>query len=85
MYYGLPLSAEELASRTKFPLEFVKTVGDELGQQLLSHPPSKSGEGIRPLGEGIRVGVYLEGKEKTMMSTAATLRRSNTPSLESSS
>jgi len=74
IYYGLPMSAEELASRNKFPLEFVKTVEEGLDQQLLLHPPLESGKEIRPLEEGVRVGMYLEGKGGIMMSTAATLR-----------
>lgn len=74
IYYGLPMSAEELASRNKFPLEFVKSVEEGLDQQLLSHPPLESGKEIKPLEEGVRVGMYLEGKGGIMLSTAATLR-----------
>jgi len=82
VYYGLPISAEELATRNKFPLEVTQVVGDELNQQLLSHPPLESGEGDRTSEEDLRVGLYFEGKEKTMMSTAATLRRSKISPLE---
>ena len=77
VYYGLPISAEELAARNKFPLEFVQAVGDELNQQLLTPPPVEDDEGVRVLkDDSIRVGLYVKGPEKTLMSTAATIRTS---------
>jgi len=79
VYYGLPLSAEELAARTKFPLEIVSTVGNELNRQLLSLPSSKTSKEVIESDEDIDVGLWFKGKEKTMMSTAATLKRSKKP------
>ncbi len=73
VYHGLPVSAEELASRTKFPLEIVRTVGEELNQQLLV-PTTKDSGRITEIEDEIRVGVFLEGKERSMISTAGTLR-----------
>lgn len=67
IYHGLPLSAEELASRTKFPLEVVTTVGSTLNQQLLMTPPPS--ENI--LDNNIRAGVFLTGSNKIMMSEYA--------------
>ena len=93
VYYGLPISAEELSARTKFPLDIVSTVGNELNQQLLSLPTSTTGEIASPLtsttaditriDEGIHAGLWIEGTGKTMISTAGTLKRSKiTSSLE---
>lgn len=77
VYHGLPLSAEELASRTKFPLEIVQTVGDELNQQLLAQPPIENSGTITDMEGGVRAGIFLEGNENMMISTAGTLRRTS--------
>lgn len=75
IYHGLPLSAEEIASRTKFPLKIVRAVGNELNQQLFSRPPREADEPTMEK-DGLRVGLYFEVNEKMMMSTAATLTSS---------
>lgn len=67
VYYGLPQTAEELANRTKFPLEMVNDVVNTLQSQL---SPGQMGSL-----EGMQAGIYLEGEQGMMMSTAGTLKR----------
>lgn len=78
IYYGLPISAEELAARNKFPIEFVQTIENEVNKQLLTQQTLESEIRGKTHEERIRFGVYIEGNDKTMISTAAALRRPKT-------
>ena len=82
-YYGLPATPEEIASRHKFPLEIVKGVRDGLKQNLLARPSLESDKATSTSSEDkIRVGIYFQGDDKTIMSTAATIRKPERKPLE---
>ena len=82
-YYGLPTTPEEIASRHKFPLEIVKGVKDGLKQNLLAQPSLESDKAVKTSSEDeIRVGIYFQGDDKTIMSTAATIRKPERKPLE---
>lgn len=77
VYGGLPQSAEELAARTKFPLEIVSDIGYEINQQLMQVPKSTK-ENVTL--ESLRAGIFIEGDKGVMMSTARALRTASTSS-----
>ena len=71
----MPSSAEELAVRTKFPLEIIENVGKELQTQFMISASSETGFSTKSDTE-INVGLYFTGSGKTMMSTAGNIIRS---------
>jgi len=71
IYYGLPQTPEELASRLKIPKDVVDIVGETLNREFYPLPDPQQRD---KTSSGIEIGYYVAGNEKTMLSAAATLK-----------